>query len=143
MDFERCASSSFHKRRDGINVPFDLGSDVFCIQVRCRDITVSRGFPGVVQVVKELLDIGQSIVFVKFAGDVSFLPVSFRSLHPSVSCSRFDGRFQTVKAIERKVVPIGRRVPCAKHARSKWRRASFSFSSASRTARSVCLRLLI
>ncbi|MBI4875182.1 MAG: hypothetical protein HY822_11175 [Acidobacteria bacterium] len=116
MDFESRASSPFHKRRDGIDVPFDLRSDIFRIQVGCGDIPVGREFPGVVQVMKKTLDIGQSMLPVKFAGDVGFLPVLFRGLQSNLSCSRFDGRFQTVKAIERKVVPIGWRVPCETHA---------------------------
>src|ERR1035438_212516 len=48
---------------------------------------------------------------VEFYGNVSFLPVLLRGFHPNAYCGCFDGSFQTIKAVEREVVPIGRIIP--------------------------------
>ena len=48
----------FHKLGDGIDVPFDLGCDQFRVQVGRRDVAIGCIFAGLVQVAKQLLDVG-------------------------------------------------------------------------------------
>lgn len=51
-------SALFHKVSDGINIPFDLRCDSLCLQVGRRDVSITCRFASVIQVVKQLLDIG-------------------------------------------------------------------------------------
>jgi hypothetical protein len=69
-----------HETCDGIHVPFYLRSDILCIQVGRGNVAVGGSFPRVIQVMKQLLDIGQSVFRLEFASDVCFLPVLLRSL---------------------------------------------------------------
>src|ERR1039457_6205538 len=88
---------SFHKRLDGIHVPFDLRSDIFRIEVGRRDVTIRGRFSCVIQVVKQLLGVGQPVLLVEFDSDFFFPPMLLRSFYPNTDCARLYSRLKTVK----------------------------------------------
>ena len=82
------------------------------IQARYGNIAISCGLSCIVEVAKQVGNVGEGMVHVQFDRDIRFLPMPLGGGYSDVQGNGLDGCLKAVKAVKGQVVPVCRSVPC-------------------------------
>src|SRR5947208_9469568 len=68
------SSSAFPLQKvcHGIHVPLDLRGNVLRIQAWCGNVTISCSLTGIVEITKQLSNVGKAVLFVQLVCGVTF-----------------------------------------------------------------------
>ena len=91
--------------RHVLNVLLDLGCNIFSIKAWKLNISICNGLARIIEIAQQIGYVWKTSLM-QLGRDVRFFPMLFRSTQPKVQCGGFNGSFEAVEAVERKVVPV-------------------------------------